>query len=310
MKVKLYKYTPHLQSFLENPVLRCTPSHDLNDPFELQPNAETLDSFSKVYSGSYGINDLASFVDVRTSDSGIISLSETKSNLLMWSHYANEHKGGVIEFTFDIKFDNEQKMLQRGFLKSIFDNKYLFDRVKYRLEREPDSELFNSSGFEVFLDLKSHLSFTKAEAWSYEKEYRFLCELHSADVVCVNNSQELINLLTSLGLTFKVSGLNSKLLVITNYNDNSFDLTVDLNHRLRRQQLLSVCRDKSESIFHFYEVDPKCVTGVYLGCKSPSELKHKVLNTSVLDKFDNLNGRVFDSRLSRSRYELSFEKIA
>ncbi|KAB2823368.1 DUF2971 domain-containing protein [Aliivibrio finisterrensis] len=310
MKVKLYKYTPHIKSFLENPMLRCTPAHDLNDPFELQPNLITLDEFSKVYTGSYLFNDVARFFDLRTSDSGVISLSETKSNLLMWSHYADEHKGAVIEFTFDVEFNTEQKMLQRGFLESIYDNKYLFDRVKYRLEREPDNEVFNTPGYELFLDLKAHLSFTKAEAWSYEKEYRFLCELNSADIICIADSEETRLTLSGFGFSFEKASFNPRLLKLTNYHEHSNDFKKDLERSFKRQELMSTLKKEMKSIFHFYKVKPDSITGIYLGCKSQIDIKSLLSNGQVMDKYKNLRGNVNMSKLCQQRYEMVFEKIA
>lgn len=38
----------------------------------------------------------------------------------MWSHYADEHRGGVVEFTFDLENQSHARTLvQRGFFKNL-----------------------------------------------------------------------------------------------------------------------------------------------------------------------------------------------
>jgi hypothetical protein len=305
MKVKLYKYTPHLESFIENPMLRCTPAHELNDPFELQPNENTVADFFESYTGSLGFDNAERYLQIRNGDSGVVSLSETKSNILMWSHYASEHKGGVIEFTFDVEYDSLQEMLQRGFINSIADNQYGFDRVKYRLEREPESDLFNSEGYELYQNLRKHLFFTKAEAWSYEKEYRFSCLLEAADNLCVPDSDKAKIELDKIGFQYKKADFNSDLLLISDCLDDPADKTIDLNKRIKRQMLTSNLKDAGISMFHFFNVKPSSVTGIYLGCKSSYKVKKETLN-----KFPNLDDRVYKAELCKHRYDIVFNRIA
>lgn len=311
MKVKLYKYTPHIKNFIENPMLRCTPAHELNDPFELQPNSETLDDFYKSYTGSYSFDDAVKYLDIQGSNScGVISLTETKSNLLMWSHYADEHRGAVIELAFDIKFDDQGKLLQRGFLNSIADNQYLFDRVKYRIEREPDSELFDRTGHELLSDLKEHLSFTKAEAWSYEKEHRFLCELNSADIVCVVDSERMRDTLEQFSFMFQKARFNNDLLHLMDFNISVNDLTIDLKKRLKEAEFTSILKEKNDSIFHFYKVNPACITGIYLGCKSSNETTELFSNIQEIQKiYPQLYDNIKKEKLCNKRYDVVFETI-
>lgn len=313
MKVKLYKYTPHIESFVKNPMLRCTPAYELNDPFELQPNQQTLDNFSNNYSGSYLPSDIPSLIKNHTSSAGVISLSETKSNLLMWSHYANEHRGAVIEFTFDVQFDKDSKLLQRGFLSTAFDNKYLFNRVKYRLEREPDNDFFLTPGYGLLSELKEHLSFTKAEAWSYEKEHRFICDLDCADVVCIEDSEDIRKTLDSESIDYVQSELKDNWLHLLNFTKFSSGkyFTIDLNKRLKNAQLCSTFREENKSIFHFYEINPNSVTGIFLGCRTSVDTQNSLLrDRSLNSRFSNLKGNIEKAKLCTNRYEMSFEKIA
>lgn len=285
----------------------------MNDPFELQANQQTLDNFSNSYSGSYLPSDIPHFIDNHTSSAGVISLSETKSNLLMWSHYANEHRGAVIEFTFEVQFDTHSKLLQRGFLSTAFDNKYLFNRVKYRLEREPDDDFFLTPGYGLLSELKEHLSFTKAEAWSYEKEHRFICDLDCADVVCIEDSKDIRKTLEDESIEYAQSEFNDNWLHLLNFTKFSSGkyFTIDLDKRLKNAHLCSTLRNENKSIFQFYEINPNSVTGIYLGCRSSIKTQNNLLRDSRLErKFSNLKGNIQKAKLCRNRYEISFEKIA
>jgi len=86
---------------------------------------------------------------------GILSLTETPSNLLMWSHYADQHRGMVIEFDEAHMTFNERRMPGD-------DLRYL-RKVIYS-DARPIVTLENF-GFEQFV-------LTKSTEWAYEKEWR------------------------------------------------------------------------------------------------------------------------------------------
>jgi hypothetical protein len=83
---------------------------------------------------------------------GIHSLTEKFDNILMWSHYANNHKGMVLEF--DIAED--------------------FETFKYALKIEYSEEYPTYN----FLDKNENefkgLLLRKAKGWEYEKEWRIV----------------------------------------------------------------------------------------------------------------------------------------
>lgn len=84
---------------------------------------------------------------------GIVCLSESPNNILMWSHYADSHRGFCLEFDADI--------LKKAFYCS---------RVRYRKQYPTFSEFVNSS-----LDEIAHtFVLTKSNHWEYEKEVRLV----------------------------------------------------------------------------------------------------------------------------------------
>lgn len=96
---------------------------------------------------------------------GILSLSETPDNLLMWSHYAEEHIGFVLMFDGSHKFFKGNEPLL-GFAKP--------EPVQYKPEQErPSTTIEEVTVPETFL--------TKGSDWKYEKEWRYLKFLNDAD---------------------------------------------------------------------------------------------------------------------------------
>lgn len=95
----LYKYLPAKRvDFFEQPCLRFTPIEELNDPFETQL------ALMRESEGRHGVlheaMKIAQSLLMPLFDSflytGILSLSSTNSNLLMWAHYTNNHTGFVL----------------------------------------------------------------------------------------------------------------------------------------------------------------------------------------------------------------------
>ena len=99
-------------------------------------------------------------------DAGILSLSETRDNLLMWAHYAQGHTGFVLELDGSHDFFKGNNSLL-GFAKP--------ERAEYRLER-PRMTAEETSEETALRDI----FFVKGSEWEYEKEWRYLKNLTNA----------------------------------------------------------------------------------------------------------------------------------
>ena len=100
---------------------------------------------------------------------GILSLSETPDNLLMWAHYAEGHTGFVLMFDGSHDFfkgDNPDPEIARGFAKP--------EPVQYKSER-PRTPI-EDPPLEILL--------IKGSDWKHEKEWRYLKHLEDADERC------------------------------------------------------------------------------------------------------------------------------
>src|SRR5262245_32723263 len=94
---------------------------------------------------------------------GILSLSMTSDNLLLWAHYAAEHRGLAVEIDPTIAAFNRHSGRDESFER--------YGRVKYSAVRpripETDEILFE------------HF-FVKSPEWAYEQEYRIVRKLSSS----------------------------------------------------------------------------------------------------------------------------------
>ena len=83
---------------------------------------------------------------------GILSMSLTYKNILMWSHYSEYHKG--LCFGFDLRIFNS------------------YSKVSYHMDSEYKLISFFDSDPLARKDIKK-MFITKSKLWSYEKEVRF-----------------------------------------------------------------------------------------------------------------------------------------
>jgi hypothetical protein len=146
--MKLYKYRSlenlwHTLDIVINNRLFCAKWSDLNDPLEGR-----YELFLEKENGTDAIS-LTEKIERYKSDFRISSLSSNPNNFLMWSHYANGHKGVAIE----IEFEEENLSLSQ---------------VTYT----PFSSVFTK---DIEDERGLHHIFTgKGEEWAYEEEYRII----------------------------------------------------------------------------------------------------------------------------------------
>jgi hypothetical protein len=197
--MEIYKYVDEsrVEDILIHRTIRFTQPSCLNDPFDCVPaiieehphdavqrsisritkelhgrglNKQEIEKFKwrqigKFASSNNGLFQISKDAVRKNFDTiGILSLSKTNHNILMWSHYANSHRGFVIEFDYSNEFfkQRENDRLDCGILKDVI----------YEIKRP----VFDIPKKEVDKDVL----FVKNENWSYEKEVRIIRELKNA----------------------------------------------------------------------------------------------------------------------------------
>lgn len=187
--------------------IRLSQPAALNDPFEASFCSYSLDELVKnfddemAHDPEFGNLSFSQYVEMRKNNIGIISFSENKENLLMWAHYANEHKGLILGVNSDIDsiplFDNlyradslinsswsEEYSPFNGVPKPVMYRKglrYRNDKFDYDYS-SIDAEGADRILYEIFMQ--------KSDEWIYEQEHRVILRLEQADRVvipCIDN---------------------------------------------------------------------------------------------------------------------------
>lgn len=127
------------------------------------------------------INEISenSFEKIQRTSMLISCLSQVKDSLLMWSHYADSHKGFCIEYDFSrLCSDNE---LMRGLMpvNYLYSDK-LFDATEYLLPSYDGKEI--NSLYTIYAAI------SKFSEWNYEKEWRIVLP---AGIDCESRSYEV-----------------------------------------------------------------------------------------------------------------------
>lgn len=302
--MKLYKYMSGERAcnFFNLPLLRLTNPNGLNDPFEFSLTKELSRSIEAIHT-KQGTREegFRSYIENFMSF-GVISLSETYDNLLMWSHYADEHRGAVFELTIDS--DNPNSLFVHAPPSNTPEAKH-FGKVDYRKFRSYQDEVSSES----IPDIRRHYIFTKSDEWMYEKEQRFAFHHSQADIVKVSRDECQKAFQTQ---DLDISEFESRAGVIV----DGEDLWIDTHESRISPEMLKqmwIMTKIMNSIF-FKIVDFSRVTKVIIGCRHKNNSIDRAIRNRQNpitagrfhdnDKFKN----VLKVRISEERFELDFEE--
>ena len=203
-------------------------------------------------------------------DKGIISLTETKDNLLMWSHYGDQHSGMVVEFDITHEFFTSKF--------SSSDDQFLgkIGKVLYRKER------LNKLG-----DYLMEPYFHKSNEWAYEKEHRLLLSIYKADENWIPKNCKDKFISNGYLKNENLSVLNSSF-----YKVDKFE-----------------CANIAEDPFYMpmYRLPSNAIKSVTFGCKSSPEFIAAVKSKLKSNNIENIN--LFTSSIDKLDYRLKFEDV-
>jgi len=113
-------------------------------------------------------------IESRINTFGILSLTENPFSYGMWSHYANGHKGLLIEFNVENKARPSLE-LEKGAPLPIYRVRYVskntvnIGKMLNKKDRIPESQF------------RERIFLRKTKLWKYEKEYRAIRRLDSCE---------------------------------------------------------------------------------------------------------------------------------
>ncbi|MGZ2369279.1 DUF2971 domain-containing protein [Ancylomarina sp. YFZ004] len=191
--MKLFKYVSAeiLRKIIENKQIRFTQFSELNDPYECEVfsdnvkiNLEELnkdkrltetDKFLVLKGSSDNINKKQKEIKNEINNRFLVlSLSKNEKNLLMWSHYAENHKGAVIElnmnheifFEDDIIINHTSGDVNYNKLKPNLGNPF----GELMFHKTAGGYSLKSTGFNGNVDV----FLNKSIDWYYEEEVRVI----------------------------------------------------------------------------------------------------------------------------------------
>lgn len=303
----LYKYSNLLPlEYFDNPTIKISITEFLNDPFEcnasenifhsignhlqkLGLSEETIDHGKKAYKESIGI---------MLSINGIVSLSETPRNSLMWAHYAQQHHGICIGYKSDFL-----KHIQGSDAFQILINeprKVNYDNLRF------ESDFFYENSDQIDKDAIIQHLFKKSDEWIYEKEHRCIIPYIKAShlIVLSENPKVDYNIWPERKTDksrMKVGDNFDKVINVA-LETNMLSKTeiknkYKLNHENITSARLSLLQTSKDCLF-LLDIDKKSIESIYFGCK--------VSNSTIKPYFEKLHKEynLYKFTLSKKRFEL------
>ena len=278
---QLFKYLPEPRNLFDEGFIRLSQPVVLNDPFEASFCSQSLDDLASNFDEpmaqdpQYGDISFSQYIELRLNNIGVISLSDNKENLLMWAHYANEHKGivaGIAYFpTFESIFENLFK--ETSAISFSWGEEFSpFDGVprpvsyrkglRYRNDKfDYDYSSISAEGadrvlFEVFMQ--------KSDEWIYEQEHRVILRLEQSDRVIIENINQVQN--PSIRNNIISSSHSSKADDSESYTINLFEIT-DPSERLSFAIELAKLSLNAKTIY-LMRLNPSCINNCLIGLSS------------------------------------------
>ncbi|HHQ4556901.1 TPA: DUF2971 domain-containing protein [Aeromonas hydrophila] len=288
----LYKYYSSyfdISEHIGSPSIKLAHVNSFNDPFETQiahVHAESLAKISMELSnetGSASKHELIQSYKKLNSYFGVVSLTETHRNILMWSHYASSHKGVCVGYNKDFleaqaskkaKYSNEEDILNYKPQRVIYDSK------RFDLEQQESNTLKSVL----------HAMRKKSDEWIYEKEHRCIVPFTWADKIKVSSpiSKEATEIIEeALAESIIKNGKSENEFILNKIN--KFDI-----HRFTN----------NENFTAFKEINIKSINSIYLGGRFGHEKTCKM--KQLIDSKPNLYGhiRLYKYEINENNFSL------
>lgn len=185
-EISLFRFRPVnkylYDSLINNEIYFPTPA-ELNDPFDcsldirkslmtaLSQSEEEIRKFiDHMLSNSQAID----FLTTVLSTHGVCSFTSETKNSVLWTHYADDHRGVCFRYVFPESGILFEDII--GFTKVVYEQNALTDWIKSNAHKFCHGNDYMVSDFLV--DLAKNLLGMKDKCWAYEQEYRLIKQTH------------------------------------------------------------------------------------------------------------------------------------
>lgn len=306
---------PLRKEFFIDPLFRLTQPFSLNDPFDSKPTKEAIRKKIAFMSDSVGegagfISDqeieskhfnVKKYLEEELHKFGIISLTENPHNLLMWSHYADEHNGVVISIS---NTDDTFSFSEHGIDRSRIGNKSAI-RVLYDSKR-PGANIPDECIYSIYEDeFFKHFALVKSDNWIYEKEHRFLMPISEADVCILKATDN-----KQLNVEFKNYLDKRKIDFIEDKNTYTFE-NKNLSNPINDVAKImhdDVAKQVGEIMF-FKRLKPNAIQGIYFGCRVQTNTINEIMQMVRMNEKFSSNILFYKASENQDRFDIDFEPI-
>lgn len=300
----LYKYVRDPNLFLGEFYIRATQISALNDPFEARFSKEGVEEAGSHYDlPIYPCN-----FEIEKHRVGVVCLSESKDNLLMWSHYANEHKGCVLGFTVapqDSRHNiyNSFRFFENytGESCSSFDGN--FYPVAYRKQQRYKNDILECAAGDgvdnerIFIQ---EVFQVKSDEWMYEKEHRAILPLAGADKIVIP-----IELLENFKSWFSEELDNNFCDINSDQKSIEFHMTKMEPEKRKDVGEFFSYNSKDPRVLFLFKVSKLCLNSITFGCNcGPVDLLEP-----EEEYFGNVYPRIYQAVTSDKYFALEFNQI-
>ena len=315
---QLFKYIDKPRNLFEEGFIRLTQPAALNDPFEASFCRKSLDELVNHFDEptaldpEFGEIPFSMYIENRMHHIGIVSLSENKENLLMWAHYANEHKGivvGIADFQ-DSKSIFHDLFRADALINSSWEEEWSpFDGkprpvsyrkgLRYRNDKfDYDYSNISAEGadrllFEVFMQ--------KSDEWIYEQEHRVILRIEQADRVIVPNIYSIEN--TRIREKIQSSGYAAPAVSEHSYIVDLIDIEDEAERMAVALELGKLGRDPNT--IYLMKLSSSAINNCLLGLKST--LKQSDIQGTHACSTGHLD--IWKAKKNEDYYSLEFEQI-
>lgn len=317
----LYKYYSSnfdLENYLKDPTIRITQLLSLNDPFEGMITDSIFDIVSPKLQQHISpeipiTKDSLDYVKIHINNTvnsyGICSLSETNRNLLMWAHYASEHKGYCIGYNAEmLKWKNKK-------INGEANEHFRLRKVNYDSVIFDDEHLENAKNIQIvkedsLADIMERCLTTKSNDWLYEKEHRYIGYLASCErIIVLKKASEL-----TLYMKRAISRANGEESHDVIYGEKNVILNTKRDSMSAEEALLELETiefelSKSKDVLFLTKIKKSDIKYIYFGCNSDVRKIHAVMEVIRSDK-ELQHIKVYNYSLSTEKHELKANKIA
>lgn len=314
---QLFKYLSKPRDLFQDGFIRLSQPSVLNDPFEASFCRKSLNELASHFDDSsavdmeFGEICFSDYVENRMHHIGVISFSENKENLLMWAHYADEHRGivaGIASFPDHSIFQNLFRSdyfinSSLGVEFSPFDGKpkpVIYRKgLRYRNDKfDYDYSNISAEGadrilYEVFMQ--------KSDEWIYEQEHRVILRLEQADKVIIPDVNEIVNLkvrerIKSSAYAFIDPLTNMCTVRLLDISDESERVSIAIN--------LAKLSKNPKNIY-LMKLDSSSINNCFIGLKSSAA----ILDVQGAHACSTGRFYVWRAKKNYEYYSLEFEEI-